>query len=301
MPEKIFKITIIGFGRVGSAFAYALKDAGYYINYIIEKHLSNYRTLKKHFPDCIISKEIYDSSILDSEIILLCVQDNKISGVLQSLGKLKINISGKLFLHTSGILTSDVFLKIKGKNILKGSMHPIQTFSRISSRNECLLQDIYFGIEGDNVSKESIKKIIGKLGSKFIEIKKQDKAIYHSACVIASNYLITHIYFLDKLFSRVCDEVTLKVFMPIINRTLENALKYGIPEALTGPITRDDKDTIECHIENIRKNISGVLDYYNFMGEKTVEVARKQKSINLKQAKELRKLFKNSQNKKYDF
>ena len=180
-------------------------------------------------------------------------------------------------------------------------MHPIQTFSRLSSRNDGLLKGIYFGIEGDSDSIDILKRIIKKLGSKFIEIKKQDKALYHAACVVASNYLITHLYNLDKLFRKVCDEEVMKVFTPIISRTMENALVYGIPESLTGPVMRDDKVTIKSHIKNIKKNISGVLDYYKFMGERTIEVAQKGDKLNTRQAKELRELFKKFTKQKNDF
>jgi len=292
MQKKFKNVNIIGFGKVGSAYAYALQDCGYHIKYIISERFKNINSLSRHFPGCVFNKKISFLSLINSDIIIISVQDDKIIEIVKIISQYNKNLTGKIFFHTSGALSSDILSKLGIHRNYIGSMHPIQTFRELSVKNNDLLKDIYYGIEGDETSIKFFKILCKNLSSKYIELKKEDKLLYHISCVISSNYLITHLFLLEEVFVQISNADIMKVFMPLVNNTLVNIVRFGIPKSLTGPISRNDINTIKKHIALLKKNNPEILKYYSFMSGKTVEIALKQGSINNNQAKEIKKLLK---------
>jgi predicted short-subunit dehydrogenase-like oxidoreductase (DUF2520 family) len=64
----------------------------------------------------------------------------------------------------------------------------------------------------------------------------------------------------------------------------------GISDALTGPISRGDAETIRSHMTAMQKRSPELIGLYRQLARKTVEVARDRGSIDGQTAKELLKL-----------
>ena len=79
--------------------------------------------------------------------------------------------------------------------------------------------------------------------------------------------------------------------MPLAQQTLRNISSLGPKSALTGPIERNDVNTLESHLEALRIIGKDILFYYVLMGIETVKLALKKKSINKIQANKIYKLF----------
>jgi hypothetical protein len=88
-----------------------------------------------------------------------------------------------------------------------------------------------------------------------INIEDENKALYHAAACVASNYLVTLIDFAQYLYEKagVPDSLAVKVMMPLIEGTLSNIKELGTEQALTGPIVRGDVSTIAHHIEQLER------------------------------------------------
>ena len=172
-------------------------------------------------------------------------------------------------------------------------MHPLQTFNNISYKNNNILHNIYFGIEGGRNAINYFKEICGVLKSKYVIIPGDKKILYHSACVIASNYLVSHF----NVLSKIADEIFLRgkngieIFKPIISTTLNNIFSQGIKESLTGPFERGDIDTIKLHLKYFKENLPSILNYYILIGIETVNLSLKKKSITKLEAIEIEKLL----------
>jgi predicted short-subunit dehydrogenase-like oxidoreductase (DUF2520 family) len=86
----------------------------------------------------------------------------------------------------------------------------------------------------------------------------------------------------------VPEELRLPAFLPLVTGTVENIKNLGIHKALTGPISRGDRGTVEKHLNAM----SGpALDVYQTLGLVTVDVALNKGTINEEQAKALRSLL----------
>lgn len=281
MKEKIY---IIGLGKTGSALALELNDLGYNISFISDRHSERLKKLEKKLSLISSSEKPESDFIKNSDIILICVQDRYIKELVKEINEMNLDLRNKCFLHISGSESSDVFDFNNFQKENAASMHPIQTFSKFSETNHKLLTNIYFGIEGGKSAIKISKKIIENLNSKYILIPKEKKNLYHSACVISSNFLVTLLNISSEVLSNIGIEKskTFEIFEPIIMNTLHNISDEGLINSLTGPFERNDIETISNHLNSINSELPSLIPFYTLLGMETVKVAFKKESLNMK-------------------
>lgn len=280
MDINKLNICIIGAGKLGSYLISNLLHRKFSVRYIINRDKKINAVLKKSFKKTLIAEKLSKEIIEGSDIIFICVQDRYVEQVFKKILKLNINLRNKYFIHTSGSLTSDVF---KSKAVNSGqtaSFHPIQTFSNINLKDRKIFENVYFGIEGGKKAITILKVITKKLNSNCLVIDKKYKTIYHIACVISSNYLVTQFYLLDMILKKIGikHQKASKVFESIINETIENVNKKGAVLSLTGPVERKDNKIINEHISEIRSKIPELYKYYTELLKLTTVVAKEKRS-----------------------
>lgn len=281
MKEKIY---IIGVGRVGSAFSYELKDKGYNISYLTDRNSEQLEKISIDVKPVSSSTSIEMRFAEQSDIILICVQDRYIADVIKIVAGLKIDSGEKCFIHTSGAESSEIFSKSKFTKNNVASLHPIQTFDKMSYENNNLLKGIYFGIEGGDKARDFCMGLIDRLNSKYLQIPKDKKYLYHSACVVSSNFIITLLNISSEIIGSIgLDKSrTFEIFKPIIEKTLNNISNDGLINSLTGPFERNDVETISKHLNSLNKELPSLIPFYTLLGMETVKVAFKKESLNLK-------------------
>ncbi|MCB0726206.1 MAG: DUF2520 domain-containing protein [Ignavibacteriae bacterium] len=280
------KVYIIGAGKVGSSLAFELKDKGYSIDFITDRNPDKLKRISSSVHPISYSEKIDKDFISGSQIIFICVQDRYIKDIISEISKFEIDFSDIFFILTSGSESSLLFNndpKVFNKE-KTGSMHPVQTFNKISYDNQHLLEKIYFGIEGGIESVDLMKQIIGALGSEFILIPAEKKYLYHSACVISSNFLVTLLNISSEVMGNLgIDKAkTFEIFKPIIENTLKNIGSDGLINSLTGPFDRNDTGTISNHLKIINTELPSLIPFYTLLGMETVKVAFKKESLSMK-------------------
>ncbi len=294
MPHTKFKISIIGAGRVGSAMSSLLFKKGSIILSIVDLNINAARKLANSVNCKNVSTNVSDIHP-DTQIIFITIPDDQISDVAQKISLNKnLKFQKLTVLHTSGVHTSEILspLEKEGASVL--SFHPIQTFPAKKSIKELqkYLDGIYFGIEGNKKIHHISKQLVKTFGGKSVFISKNDKPLYHLACVFASNYIVTA---LNALFD-VTEKLKLNVnwvdiFTPLINTSLKNVFTSSTLDALTGPIERGDIKTIETHLTKLEAVAPRLITYYISMGIETARLARQKRTITNEHFLELIKLF----------
>ena len=202
--------------------------------------------------------------------------------------------SEQIVLHMSGAHTAQLLEPAAEKGAINISVHPIQSFASVEQAIT-LIPGTYFSIEGDTRGYSFAQEMVEKLGGKHFKLDSNSKVLYHAAASVASNYLVGLLKTaLDLLAAAgVPEEVRLPAFLPLVEGTLENIKKLGIPQALTGPISRGDLGTLEKHLDAM-KELPELLRVYRTLGLVTVDAALKKGTINEKQATAIRSLLKNN-------
>lgn len=285
MKSNLQDILILGYGKLGSHLYHALKKSGKYNLSVVKKKSTGSKT--------------FIELVKNSDIIFICVQDSLIEKTAAKIAGYNLDLKDKIVFHTSGALTSDVLIALNKAGASTASFHPVQTFADKTSSYSSLFSNIYTAIEGSEKAVKAGKKIAQSLGAIPYIIKKKDKALHHICCVMASN-------FLSALASKIEDipgkkiringfnqNRFLNIYIPLAKQTLENISAKGSQNALTGPVERNDKKTIEKHLQELAVTDNNLLMFYILMGIETVKLALKKKSLNNSQAKQLYKLFSN--------
>lgn len=287
------KICLIGLGKVGSAIYHAFLNSGLPVRGIVEKNNGQVKRIIKGSNGVIIRRSITRNILEKCDVLIFSVQENNLTAAIGELKKYKEFLKGKILLHTSGVETSDLFEDVSERKALNGSFHPLQTFTNISLNNNLISGNIYFGIEGGKEAILYSRYLCDILKCRFIEIPKSKKTLYHSLCVIASNFLVTHFNILSRLTKELSPKKKskIKIFESIIGTTVNNVFARGAEKSLTGPFARGDVKTIQKHLEYMQENAPNHLYYYVLHGLEALSMSKKGKKISRKNAEQIEKLL----------
>ncbi len=282
------KIGFIGAGKVGSALAILLQRAGYDIAGVASRTDESAQTLAERLSCPALSKAEVAKR---SEALLITTSDDAIASLAEEIAEEGAFHSGQVVMHMSGAHSSQLLAPAAQKGAITLSVHPIQSFASIDQAL-ALIPGTYFSIEGDARGFGFAREMVEKLGGKHFPLDSESKVLYHAAACVACNYLVS---LLDTALGMlkeagVPEEVRLPAFLPLVAGTFENIKNLGVPKALTGPISRGDRGTVEKHLTAMR-DLPQLLDVYKTLGLVTVDVALAKGTINEEQAGALRSLL----------
>ena len=109
------------------------------------------------------------------------------------------------------------------------------------------------------------------LGMRPIEIAPEDRAAYHAAASIASNFLVT----LEGAAERLAAAVGMERedLLPLVRATVENWSRLGAEAALTGPVARGDERTVAAQRQAIAERAPDLLALFDTMVDATRALA----------------------------
>ncbi len=268
------KIGIIGAGKVGTAVGVLLKQAGYEIGFISDIDPERVKAAYHEMRGAAGQK---DGAGLSGEVDILFITtpDRIIGKVAAELSRRGGIRAGQVVVHMSGSLTSDVLAPVRAHGAYAASLHPLQSFADFDQAKKNIPGSV-FCLEGDEPALSELKKMVEIFGGEQLSIPKQDKVLYHTGAVVASNYLVTLLWAAVLILKEIGmkEKTALRALLPLVEGTLNNVKALGVPTALTGPIARGDGPTISDHVAALEKKMPELLDFYRVMGRLTVEAAR---------------------------
>jgi predicted short-subunit dehydrogenase-like oxidoreductase (DUF2520 family) len=304
-------LLIYGAGKVGIAIGYLLGEQGYRVSGAVARSKESLENIVRFIPGAKPLSSHDAQAIRDAatsaSVILITTQDFQIQSSCEKLANNGAINNTHTVMHMSGAIGLDALESAAAIGAGTAVMHPIQSFANIDLAIK-RIKGSYFGVTiGDNDASKTCQialKMIEDLHGTPINIEDENKALYHAAACVASNYLVTLIDFAQYLYKKagVPDDLAIKVMMPLIEGTLSNIKELGTEQALTGPIVRGDVPTIEHHIEQLERleqmdqierlarnehlheepaisHGHGVLDAYKVLGRLTVDIALHRNSI----------------------
>lgn len=262
------KIGFIGAGKVGFSLGKYLADN----NQIIVGYYSELKEDAIEAAEFTESKCYIDleSLVKDSEVLFLTVPDGLIETVWNQIKK--TDIRGKIICHTSGALSSEVFSDISEHGGFGFSVHPLFAVSdKYHSYKE--LSGSYFTIEGSKEKIKDMKALFEGFGNTVCIISKEDKVKYHGAAAIASNLVVGLIGLSEQLLMECgFDKASAhNALSPIIKGNVEHILKDGCEAALTGPIERNDIETVKKHLAVLEGNRGTI---YKSVSRQVLDIAK---------------------------
>lgn len=109
-----------------------------------------------------------------------------------------------------------------------------------------------------------------ELGLHPFTIADDDRAAYHAAASIASNFLVTLEDAAERMLRSAGAERAM--LLPLIRASLENWAAVGAPAALTGPIVRGDEGTVARQRAAVAERAPELLALFDVMCDRTRQV-----------------------------
>ena len=276
-------ITIVGAGRLGTALAMRLAEAGYSLREILvrgnPRSLSSAGTASARKLARSVGARVVTmrTASLTADLIWFCVPDAEVAKTAAALAKM--NWQGKIALHSSGVLTSDALRLLQEKGASVASVHPLMTFVRGSVPG---LHGVTFAIEGDTAATRVALKVVRDLGGEAMSLRKRDKAAYHAFATMICPLLVSLLASSEAVaaLARISKREARRRMMPIIRQTLENYLELGPARAFSGPLVRGDADTIRLHLQVLAKE-SAAKDAYMALARAALELRPSRKKREL--------------------
>jgi predicted short-subunit dehydrogenase-like oxidoreductase (DUF2520 family) len=236
--RELDSIAVVGAGRLGTALTAALRAAG----------LSVAGPLGRE-PD-----------ITGATLVLLCVPDGEIGA---AAGKIA---PGPVVGHCSGATTLE---PLAGHEAL--GLHPLMTVPAGSPPE--VFRGAAAAVDGTTPrALAAAEELARLLGMRPMRVAPEDRAAYHAAAAIASNFLVALEESAAELLERSGIDDAHELIAPLVLRSAANWAERG-PEALTGPIARGDEDTVSRHLDAIGDRAPELLELYEALAARTRAIA----------------------------
>lgn len=185
------------------------------------------------------SRRTYDLSALSSHIakathILLMISDNAIPIFIEQ----HLSNTQKILVHFSGsLITPKAY-----------SAHPLMSFTHDLYSIE-VYKTIWFIIEKDSLN---FSELLPGVPNQHAAIPSSDKPLYHSLCVLSSNFTCL---LWQKLFTTLENkwQIPPQAAFPILQQ-VSNNLMQDYQHALTGPLVRNDLTTITRNLQALESD-----------------------------------------------
>lgn len=247
-PAGLSYLAIVGAGRAGGSLARSAKAAGLDVETFGRDDVPSVR----------------DPS---ASVVLLCVPDAEIATACERIAPALP--PGTPVGHVSGATPLAALDPAARRGCPTLSAHPLQTIPTASTD----LRGAPCAISGSSPDALALaKRLALALGLAPFELADDNRAAYHAAASLASNFLIALEESAARLLGAAGVEDPRAVLAPLVLRTAENWAERG-GAALTGPIARGDQATVARHRDAIARQAPELTALFEALAERTSAVA----------------------------
>jgi predicted short-subunit dehydrogenase-like oxidoreductase (DUF2520 family) len=240
------RIGVVGAGRLGTTLAAALREAGHQVEGPAGR-----------------------GERPAGEIVILCVPDAEIPAAAEA-----VCANAPLVGHTSGA-TPLAALAPAGADAF--GLHPLQTFPA-PVEEEALARFAGAGcaVAGStDAALATATELARSLAMRPFTIDDAGRAAYHAAASMASNFLVT----LEAAAERIAEGAGLEpaqareLLAPLVRTTVESWASVGPERALTGPVARGDRQTVDAQRQAVADTAPELLHLFDELVERTEALA----------------------------
>jgi predicted short-subunit dehydrogenase-like oxidoreductase (DUF2520 family) len=190
-------------------------------------------------------------------VVLLAVPDGEIAAAAGAVAP------GRLVGHLSGATTLAPLAPHEAF-----SLHPLMTVTAEGAP----FTGATAAIAGSTDRALGVARALAqRLGMRPVEVADADRAAYHAAASIASNFLVTLEGAAERLAATA--GVDRAALAPLVRAAVENWAALGAERALTGPIARGDAATVERQRDAVAERCPELLELFDALTQATRDLA----------------------------
>ena len=231
LMRELDSIAVIGAGRLGTVLAAALHAQG----------------------------PLGRGASPDADVVLLCVPDGQIAAAAAAVAP------GPLVGHCSGATGLE---PLAGHEAF--ALHPLMTVP--AGASPAVLAGAGAAVDGSTPRALEVATALAvRLGMNPMRVAPEDRAAYHAAASIASNFLVTLEGAAERLAATT--GVSREQLAPLVRAAVEDWAALGAERALTGPIARGDEATVARQREAVRERVPELVPLFDALADATRALA----------------------------
>jgi predicted short-subunit dehydrogenase-like oxidoreductase (DUF2520 family) len=236
--RELDSIAVVGAGRMGTALTAALRAAGLSVSGPLGRE-----------PD-----------LEHATLVLLCVPDGEIGAAAGLVP------AGPLVGHCSGATTLE---PLAGHEAL--GLHPLMTVPAGSPPE--IFRGAAAAVDGSTPrALAAAEALATAVGMRPMLVAPEDRAAYHAAASIASNFIVTLEAAAERLAATA--GVDRAALAPLVRAAVETWAELGPERALTGPIARGDEGTVARQRGAVAERTPELIPLFDALVEATRALAR---------------------------
>lgn len=277
--RRLPSVTILGAGRLGAALARRLAEAGWQVD------TWRRSPSRKKIPGVTFHTGSLPASI-SSKLVLLTVPDRAIGALAEELAATGMIRKGQVVAHCSGALDLGPLSPLALVGASTGSLHPMVA----AASGEVPLEGISAAIAGDEKAVRLLRRAARSVGLVSLTVTGP-RPRYHAAAALAANGLVALADLASELLAStgMSREQALAALLPLMQSSMDNLGRVGLPDSLTGPIARGDAAVVKAHLQGLRGDPA--REAYRALARRQLEIAVDQGSGSEEGLEAIRKLI----------
>lgn len=217
-------LRVIGPGRAGTAMSRALAAAGWTVAAPVRHG------------------EAVREAATGTDLLLIATPDAAVAEVAAAVAPVPTTVVA----HLAGSLGLDVL----AGHERRASIHPLVSIPT----GDTDVRGAWFAVAGD----ARAEQVVADLGGRCVAVDDEHRAAYHAAACIASNHLVALLGQVERVGRSA--GVPLEAFLALARQTIDNVAAVGPRDALTGPVRRGDRVTVDRHRAALADDERGAYD-----------------------------------------
>jgi predicted short-subunit dehydrogenase-like oxidoreductase (DUF2520 family) len=252
-------VAVVGAGRVGTAVALLLREAGHRIVAVSGRRETGARA-ERYLTGVAVTTDA--SAARAGELVLLGVPDDVIAEVAQRLASDGALHEGQWVAHLAGASGLDELAAVRATGARVLAIHPLQTLPDVEGALE-RIPGCAIAVTADDEDGYALgERLANDLRGKPFRLSDEQRPLYHAAAVFASNYLVATVALGEELFAVAGLPDPAGATIPLARATVDNLERLGPDLALTGPAVRGDAGTIAKNLAALKRSAPHAVPAY---------------------------------------
>jgi predicted short-subunit dehydrogenase-like oxidoreductase (DUF2520 family) len=266
----VVDVAVVGAGRVGTAVAVLLRDAGHRITAVAGRAQTSARAAR-YLPGVpLVAAGVAAKA---GELVLLGVPDDAIVATALELSSGGAFRKDAWVAHLSGAAGLEPVSHVRDAGARPLALHLLQTFPDVESAL-ARIPGSALAVTADDDAGYSFAEALAKdLRVEPFRLADEDRPLYHAAAVVASNYVVASAGLAEELFIAAGVPDAMAAMGPLLEATVGNILRLGPGEALTGPAARGDAGTVAKNLQALSRVSPHAVLAYVAMAKVALELA----------------------------
>ncbi len=269
------RIGLIGAGRLGTALASALSDAGCTVAAVASRTTASAQTVAARIAGCRVTDA---QGVADaSDLVLVATPDDAIAAVADAVRWR----AGMGVVHCSGATEVAVLSKAAHDGAWIGGFHPMQSFADPDAGGRAL--------PGGTVTIEAeasrldalLVHLATRLQCRVNRLPPGARGRYHAAAGYASQFVNVLLNEASAIWQSwgASEDDAVRALLPLLAGTIASIRRAGVAGGMPGPVSRGDVGTVVRHVQALAELPPEVLALYRALCERSVALALAQGSI----------------------